>query len=91
MPKQPKKQLKRPDTPLANTPEPGNISYSSPFPKGSKPVEKEDRRPKFVKEADSVITDRVTRTVEMQKNSMPTGKALKHIASQLLKSTGLNI
>ena len=86
---QPPKKINRPDTPLAETPEPGNISYSSPFPKGSKPVEKADRRPKFIKEADSVITDRVTRTIESQKNAMPAGKALKHIGDQLLKSTGL--
>jgi hypothetical protein len=85
---QPPKKTSR-DYPLSATPEPGNISYSSPFPKGSKPVEKADRRPKFIKEADSVITDRVTRTIENEKNAMPYGKALKHVGNVLLKSAGL--
>lgn len=85
---QPSKKTSR-DYPLSTTPEPVSISYSSPFPKGSKPVEKVDRRPKFIKEADSVITDRVTRTVEAQKNAMPAGKALKHVGNELLKSAGL--
>ena len=87
MPKQPKKTSR--DYPLSATPEPGSISYSSPFPKGSKPVEKADRRPKFIKEADSVITDRVTRTIESQKDAPPTGKVLKHIGNLILQSTGL--
>lgn len=87
MPKQPKKTSR--DYPLSATPEPGSISYSSPFPKGSKPVEKADRRPKFIREEDSIIKDRVTRVIETQKNSMPIGKALKHVGNELLKSAGL--
>ena len=88
MPLQPKKVNR--DIPLAPTPEPGSFSYSSPFPKDSKPVKKVDTRPEFVKEADSVITDRVTRFEEnIDYSKGKNVKALKHIGNVFLQAAGL--
>jgi hypothetical protein len=81
--KQPKKDKKinRPDTPLAPTPVPGQSSTG--LPKGAKAVAQKDRRPEYIQKADSIIKDRVKKTVEAQKNSMSTKKALKNIGNEL--------